>query len=838
MKYLKPVVAILIAVSMLASVITTASMSSWSNHLSIDRQAENGLIAPLSDHIFDFEALTAAQQEDKPFGYGPYWDIDSSWGANAWRSDDITVRDGADDNRALAISATFDLSNDTHRKGFIVVDLPPNLNISNKDNRVIRAQVKFDPAIELEQMVGSIYLYDRRDAGECASECKWYRSLDTSLSGSDWNEIVFDLSDSSQFGSCSTCLRHRDITTDSLKNIVKVGIQFFANNPYSGTIYLDNISIGGTENDNFVNLNQGVVTRNGTNFMLNNQPYRFTGNHSYYLFYKSHYMIDDLMATMQRNNLRVLRSWGFGDIPDGSEGSAFQPQPGLYYEPTFAHFDYVVKSAGEHGIRLIIPLVNHWSDFGGMEQYVQWCDTNKAQFYTNECTKQLYKNYITHMINRVNTLTGVPYKEDPTILAWELANEPRCEPSDGCPSDNAVYEWAVEMSAHIKKLDPNHLVALGDEGFLNEPKNDDDDHDPFYDGSFGLDWERNLSIETIDFGTVHLYPNHWNKTLTWSETWITDHINIAQQMGKPVVFEEFGVCHDEGNNNYLQYKSCSNTFDRDAVYTAWTDLFERGGVAGSLVWMIAGQVNDAHEANVKIDNNYYYPNYDGYIFWEPSSTMKIIREHATCMNDDVGCKPARCVNDQCLIYLPLAIKKGNENETPVPSATPTPTAIITGKPPFDFEGNRQGWGKHPNNQLPEPCEGVTVTTEIAHTGDYSLKFDDLGPYSGQAGTTQDIGLNYDACGTLVSAHVFLPVGAPSIPVTIYVQDGSWTWHESDPVELIAGQWNTIEFDMRGESWPTPCRTLGLHFTPGDYTGPVYIDMVRPIGSRWFAFARY
>ncbi len=48
-------------------------------------------------------------------------------------------------------------------------------------------------------------------------------------------------------------------------------------------------------------------------------------------------------------------------------------------------------------------------------------------------------------------------RDDPTILAWSLANEPRCAGDPGCTT---IPRWAHSTAAYLKSLDPNHMVTL------------------------------------------------------------------------------------------------------------------------------------------------------------------------------------------------------------------------------------------------------------------------------------------------------------------------------------------------------------------------------------------
>ena len=75
---------------------------------------------------------------------------------------------------------------------------------------------------------------------------------------------------------------------------------------------------------------------------------------------------------------------------------------------------------------------------------------------------QAYKNYISYILNRRNTITGVLYKDDPIIFALELANEPRTtdnyEYKLGLKPGSTVLAWVYEIAAYVKSISPNHMV--------------------------------------------------------------------------------------------------------------------------------------------------------------------------------------------------------------------------------------------------------------------------------------------------------------------------------------------------------------------------------------------
>lgn len=399
----------------------------------------------------------------------------------------------------------------------------------------------------------------------------------------------------------------------------------------------------------------GFAYAQGTRFMLDGSPFYYAGTNCYYLTFKSQEAVDNVFKDAEAMGLKVIRVWGNLDVgvKTGTTDSEGKPvftnnndgpgeKDGIYFqyfdkalgkpvtnfgEDGIKKLDYALYQAEKHGIKLLITFTNYWDAFGGMGQYIKWAQElgitglKKDDFYTNETLKGWYKDYVNGLLNHTNTYTGRKLKDEPSVFAWELANEPRCNTDAQC-KDNILYNWAKEMSEYVKSVDPNHMVSLGDEGFYNKPYGYYNEYTTsnyaFY-GAEGVDFEKLMTIDTLDFGTPHLYLDQWGMKHTGTGQddllWFKIHSETCAELDKPVILEEFGL---------------TNRAIRDSEYEQWFEVLE-GNVyetveyAGTNYWMIASYIDGA-----------LYPDYDQYTVYGPEgtdteSTRQLIMKHAANM---------------------------------------------------------------------------------------------------------------------------------------------------------------------------------------------------------------
>ena len=448
---------------------------------------------------------------------------------------------------------------------------------------------------------------------------------------------------------------------------------------------------------------EGFVYTKGTQFMMDRNTYYYGGTNCYYLIYKSKTAVDNVLDDCEDMGLNVIRTWGHLDVgrktneigTDGApifEGNndnngGVASKDGVYFQywddklkkpvvnegaDGLRKLDYVIAEAEKRGIKLIITFTNYWEAFGGMGQYVKYYqmlnggspDNNKldetavCEFYTNETIKQWYKDYINTLLNHTNYYTGEKLMDSEAVFSWELANEPRCtidgDANNFC-KDDILYNWVTEMSAYVKSIDPYHMVSIGDEGFYNlgyQEANAQKLPSAAYSGYYGVDFEKLMTIDTIDFGTPHMYIDQWGFTDGDDVEWIKRHAETTIKNNKPIIFEEFGV----------KDKSA-----RDDKYETWLsiltgDYYEGIEYQGFNYWMIASWIDDSQQASYG-DGRYYYMDYDQYTVYGPEEVdakegspraRKLLVEAAAKMNE-------KNINNTVEVNTTTVDRSGKEN---------------------------------------------------------------------------------------------------------------------------------------------------------------------------------
>ncbi|KAJ7931108.1 glycoside hydrolase [Mycena leptocephala] len=351
----------------------------------------------------------------------------------------------------------------------------------------------------------------------------------------------------------------------------------------------------------------GFVKTSGMRFTLNGAPYTLFGSNAYWLALMGYSTTDinKAFADIVASGGTTVRTWGFNEVT-ATNGVYFHLWSGKTATVNtgangLGMLDTVIASAKAHGIRLIIALTNNWSDYGGMDVYTaQLLGSGQPHdaFYTNPTVIAAFKTYVQTIVTR--------YANEPTIMAWELANEPRCSgsstPASSTCNVSTISTWASTMSAFIKSIDKNHLVAIGDEGFFNQPGN----ADFVYQGTLGIDFAANMKISTLDFGTFHMYPESWGETnneVAWGSQWITDHATVMKSTNKPAIIEEFGI----------------TTTTRNSSYATWYQTIISTGLTGDLIWQAGSQLTNGATPN------------DGFAIYTTDPVYSLMQSHAKAL---------------------------------------------------------------------------------------------------------------------------------------------------------------------------------------------------------------
>lgn len=402
------------------------------------------------------------------------------------------------------------------------------------------------------------------------------------------------------------------------------------------------------------NSNEFVQIHDGQ-FVLDGEPYTFVGTNFWYGAYLGSPGETgdlqrlraelDLLKEIGVTNLRVLGSSEESPF-ENSLTPTFQYADGSVDEDLLTGLDVLLDEMRQRGMKAVIFLNNYWEWSGGMSTYNGWFGDGpvidpadgdweafmkySARFYKNKAAQDRYREFISLLTSRVNSVNGIPYAEDPTIMSWQLANEPR--PGRGASSipDIPVYvNWIDQTARFIKESAPFQLVSTGSEGEIGSLD------------SMGVFIEAH-ALESVDYLTFHMWAKNWGwfkpddmegtfpRTLANAADYLERHIRVAEELDKPIVMEEFGLFRDGE-----EYAQGSPVTYRDRYYEMVFEWVEREpAFAGTNFWSWGGfgeaQHSDYHwrVGDPFVGDPPQEPQGLNSVFAGDESTIAIIKAHA------------------------------------------------------------------------------------------------------------------------------------------------------------------------------------------------------------------
>lgn len=329
----------------------------------------------------------------------------------------------------------------------------------------------------------------------------------------------------------------------------------------------------------------------------------------------------DQMAAKGINHLRIMASSEGAPTPQPFRmNPPLLQEPGKYNEDIFAGLDICLAEMSKRGMRATMTLGDEWQWSGGFAQYVSWATNNSvipypeswnltaapqretpgtgwgnytkqgvdaapySEFtafanliYNNSQAETWYKDHIKTVMSRRNTINGRYYTDDPTIMTWQLANEPQASDSLGYTGpfsisltpnpDDLLFPWVDRISKYIRSLAPKQLISVGFESKQGE----------YY-------FKKVHNFSTVDYATTHAWVQNWGvydmynsseanlkQAQDFAVAFMRNSSKWAADIGKPVFLEEFGMARDNWENKDKEYPylSSASTSHKDAYFKVY-----------------------------------------------------------------------------------------------------------------------------------------------------------------------------------------------------------------------------------------------------------------------------
>lgn len=318
----------------------------------------------------------------------------------------------------------------------------------------------------------------------------------------------------------------------------------------------------------------------GDRFYREGSPFRFLGANVAVMHGQAHRAaLASTLDAVQADGLPVIRVWALGErdasAPEWARSYAFRMGDDGWVEDSFVHLDHVLVEAAARDLQVIVVLANRWGDYGGVPQYLRWSGdpfdadspdgvarAELGTFFRSESVRALYLAHVERVVGRINSLTQTPYRDDPTIFAWELVNEISAERRDA----GALADFVSSAARRVRLIDRRHLLSAGHIGYVTSTER--------------RTWREIMALPEVDFADAHAYPTEHDRVHTTSEldAFVDDHAMLAHGvLHKPLVLGEVGFAQGR--------RALART--RSRLFDHFLRHAQSAGVDGALAWIYA-----------------------------------------------------------------------------------------------------------------------------------------------------------------------------------------------------------------------------------------------------------